>query len=116
MLNFCLTKQNILNKSEITQTFNNVQNKFSTSHFTFLLSKREIRDPGLCVILPKKTIKKATKRNLCRRIIKESFRQHKDILDQTSLVVLSKKPAAQATKEELWHSVKKFQDFLRELR
>ncbi|AIT10308.1 ribonuclease P [Candidatus Francisella endociliophora] len=111
--NFCLTKQNILNKSEIKQAFSSVEKKISTSHFTFLVSKRDIKEPGMCAILPKKTIKKATKRNLCRRIIKESFRQHKDFLDQTSLIVLSKKSASQATKEELWQSIARFQDFLK---
>jgi len=111
--NFCISKQNILNKSEITQAFNSVNKKLYTPHFTFLISKRNIREPGLCAILPKKTIKKATKRNLCRRIIKESFRQNKSFLDQNSLVVLSKKPANQATREELWQSIEIFQDFLK---
>ncbi|MED7787919.1 ribonuclease P protein component [Francisella sp. 19X1-34] len=112
--NFCLTKQNILNKSEIKQAFNSVENKLSTLHFTFLLSKRNIKDPGICVILPKKSIKKATKRNLCRRLVKEFFRLNKFFLDQKSLIVLSKKPASQATKEELWQSIEKFSHFLKE--
>ncbi|MDE5007356.1 ribonuclease P protein component, partial [Francisella tularensis subsp. holarctica] len=72
--------------------------KLSTLHFTFLLAKRTIKDPGLCVILTKKNIKKATKINLCRRIIKESFRLHKDLIDHKSVILLSKKKAAQATK------------------
>lgn len=112
---FCLTKQNILNKDEIKQAFNSVEKKFSTPHFTFLLSKRDIKEPGICVILSKKNIKKATKRNLCRRVIKESFRLHQDLLTQKSLVVLSKKAASEATKEELWQSIKNFQQFLEKL-
>lgn len=113
--NFCLTKQNILDKSEIKQAFDNVDTKLGTLHFTFLLSHRTHKEPGMCAILPKKSIKKATKRNLCRRIIKESFRLHKDLLEQKSLIVLSKKTASQATKEELWQSIKNFENFLREL-
>ncbi|QWU99361.1 ribonuclease P protein component [Francisella salimarina] len=113
--NFCITKQNILDKSEIKQAFGNVDKKLSTLHFTFLLSHRTHKEPGICAILPKKSIKKATKRNLCRRLIKESFRLHKDILEHKCLIVLSKKPAAQATKEELWHSIKNFENFLKEL-
>ncbi|MED7819161.1 MULTISPECIES: ribonuclease P protein component [unclassified Francisella] len=113
MHNFCLTKQNILNKSEIKQAFDNVENKLSTLHFTFLLGQRDIKDPGICVILPKKSIKKATKRNLCRRLIKEFFRLNKDSLDQKSLIVLSKKTASQATKEDLWQSIESFYQFLR---
>ncbi|AXH29122.1 ribonuclease P protein component [Francisella opportunistica] len=113
--NFCLTKQNILDKSEIQQAFDSVENKLSTLHFTFLLGARSIKEAGLCVILTKKNIKKATKRNLCRRIIKESFRLHKDLLDHKSLIVLSKKTAAQATKEELWQSITRFEYFLKEL-
>ncbi|ASG67105.1 ribonuclease P protein component [Francisella halioticida] len=112
--NVCLTKQNILNKSEIKQTFDNVENKLSTLHFTFLLSKRNIEDPGICIILPKKSIKRATKRNLCRRLAKEFFRLNKFLLDQKSLIVLGKKPASQATKEELWQSLEKLYLFLKE--
>lgn len=111
--NFCLTKQNILTKNEITKVFNNVEAKLSSLHFTFLIGSRAIDEPGLCVILAKKNIKKATKRNQCRRIIKEFFRTHKSLLANKSLVVLSKKSAEQATKEDLWQSIKKFQQFLK---
>lgn len=113
--NFCLTKQNILDKSEIQQAFDSVENKLSTLHFTFLLGKRSIKEAGLCMILTKKNIKKATKRNLCRRVIKESFRLHKGLLDHKSLIVLSKKTTDQATKEELWQSITEFEYFLKEL-
>ncbi|WP_143384988.1 ribonuclease P protein component [Francisella endosymbiont of Ornithodoros moubata] len=65
--------------------------------------------------LDKKKHKKATKRNLCRRVIKESFRLHKELLDHKSLIVLSKKTTAQATKEELWQSITEFEYFLKEL-
>ena len=107
-----MKKQNILTKDEVTKAFDNVEAKLSSLHFTFLLSTRSIDEPGLCVILAKKNIKKATKRNLCRRLIKESFRAHKSLLANKSLVVLSKKPAGQATKEDLWQSIRKFQQFL----
>lgn len=107
-----MKKQNILTKDEVTKAFENVEAKLSSPHFTFLLSTRSIDEPGLCVILAKKNIKKATKRNLCRRLLKESFRIHKDLLANKSLVVLSKKPANLATKEDLWQSIRKFQDFL----
>lgn len=107
-----MKKQNILTKDEVTKAFDNVEAKLSSFHFTFLLSPRSIDEPGLCVILAKKNIIKATKRNLCRRLIKESFRAHKDLLANKSLVVLSKKPADQATKEDLWQSIRKFQQFL----
>ena len=107
-----MKKQNILTKDEVTKAFENVEAKLSSLHFTFLLSTRSISEPGLCVILAKKNIKKATKRNLCRRLIKESFRTRKDLLANKSLVVLSKKSAGQATKEDLWQSIRKFQQFL----
>ena len=107
-----MKKQNILTKDEVTKAFKNVESKLSSPHFTFLLSTRSIDNPGLCVILAKKNIKKATKRNLCRRLIKEFFRTHRNLLANKSLIVLSKKAADQATKEDLWQSIRKFQDFL----
>ena len=108
-----MKKENILTKNEVTKAFNNVEVKLSSPHFTFLLSTRSIDEPALCVILTKKNIKKATKRNLCRRLIKESFRTHKDLLVNKSLIVLSKKLASQASKEDLWKSIQKFQQYLK---
>ena len=108
-----MKKENILTKNEVTEVFNNVEVKLSSPHFTFLLSTRSVDEPALCAILTKKNIKKATKRNLCRRLIKESFRAHKDLLANKSLVVLSKKLASQASKEDLWQSIQKFQQYLK---
>ena len=114
MHNFCFKKENLLNKSETTQVFDNTIKRFGTSHFTFLLGNRGVEEPGLCVILAKKNIKRAPKRNLCRRLLKEDFRLHKDFFSNKGLVVLGKKPAAMASKEELWESIRKFHVFLHE--
>lgn len=111
--NFCLTKQNILSKEEITKVFNSVETKISSDHFTFLIGERAVKTAGFCAILAKKNIRKAVKRNLCRRLLKESFRTHKDFLEHKGLVILSKKPANEASKEELWQSIQKFQKFLK---
>lgn len=112
MHKFCLTKQNILSKSEITKAFNNVETKIYSEHFTYLISDRETDNPGICVILAKKNIKKATQRNQCRRVIKEYFRLNKELLSHKCLVVLGKKPASVASKEQLWQSVKNLQNAL----
>jgi ribonuclease P protein component len=105
---FGLSKQNILTDDEIKKAFSDVQKKVSTYHFTFLLASRDAAEAGMCVILAKKNIKKATKRNLCRRLFKESFRCNKHRLEGKSIIVLAKKPAALATKESLWESIAKF--------
>ncbi|QLE79086.1 ribonuclease P protein component [Francisella sp. Scap27] len=110
--NFCLTKQNILSKEEITKVFDNVENKISSNHFTFLIGERVGKEAGFCAILAKKNIRKAVKRNLCRRLLKEAFRVNKSFLDHKGLVILSKKPADKASKEELWQSIQEFQQFL----
>ena len=105
---FCLSKQNILTDDEIKKAFSSVLQKISTQHFTFLVASRGVSEAGLCVILAKKNIKKATKRNLCRRLFKESFRYNKSKLEGKSIIVLAKKPAALATKENLWISINNF--------
>ena len=105
---FGLSKQNILSDDEIKKAFAGVEKKVSTLHFTFLLASRDVSNAGLWVILAKKNIKKATKRNLCRRLFKESFRSNKYRLEGKSIIVLAKKPAALATKESLWKSISKF--------
>ena len=105
---FCLSKQNILRADEVKKAFAGVEDKFSTPHFTFLVSPRDCDDASICAILAKKYVKKATKRNLCRRLLKESFRLNKHRLKNHTIIVLAKKPAALATKESLWESITKF--------
>ncbi|APC97720.1 ribonuclease P protein component [Francisella frigiditurris] len=110
--NFCLQKNNILGSDEVKKAFADVQNKISTEHFTFLIALRQKETAGVCVIIAKKNVKKAFKRNLCRRLIKESFRLNKGSFSQKSLLVIAKRSAANATKESLWASIEKFYQIL----
>ena len=51
-----------------------------------------------------------------RVTVKAAIQKLKDegFLEYKGLVVLSKKPADKASKEELWQSIQKFQNFLQE--
>lgn len=71
--NFCLTKQNILGKSEIKQAFDNVDTKLGTLNFTFLLSHRTHKEPGMCAILPKKALRKLLKEIFVEELLKNLF-------------------------------------------
>lgn len=106
--NFCLSKKNILDKASVTKAFDNVEKKVSTKYFTFLISKSDLDYPRICIILAKKNIKKANQRNLCRRLVKEAFRNNKNSFENKDLIVLSKMQKQEAKKEDLWDSINHF--------
>ena len=106
--NHCFHKSNVLKDNDVSKAFSNVINKFSTKNFTFLISNSENIAPAICIIIAKKNVKKATKRNLCRRIVKEFFRKNKINFENKNLIVIAKKSCATATKEGLWESIENF--------
>lgn len=60
---------------------------------------------GLAV--SKKHCRRATQRNRLKRIIRESFRQHRQSLEGLDIVVMNKPEAALATNPELFTSLEK---------
>ena len=77
------------------------------------MSVTKLNQCGIAVILSKKNIKLATKRNQVRRIIKEFFRLHQYDFYNRHAVILSKKGTVSATKEQLWLSLERFyQEFV----
>lgn len=103
-----LKKDLILRKPNIDKAFANVVKKISTEHFTFLLADIKQDRAMIAVIVAKKKVRLAIQRNRCRRIIKEGFRLHQQCLNKYAVVAIAKQPAAQATKENLWHSFDAF--------
>ncbi len=55
----------------------------------------------LGVVVAKKLAKRANLRNLVKRIARETFRRHREVLPAMDLVVRLHAPVAQATRAEL---------------
>ncbi|MEW4983746.1 MAG: ribonuclease P protein component [Cycloclasticus sp.] len=80
--------------------------KRSTDNFfTVLVKKKTLSKARLGLAIAKKSVKRAVKRNLIKRVIRESFRQRKATLFGCDFVVLCRNKAATATKKELALSI-----------
>ncbi len=76
-----------------------------TAYFTFVVTIRANRGQAagarLGVTVSRKVSLNAVTRNAIKRQIRESFRHHHDMLDQTDTVVIAKRAAAAASREQL---------------
>ncbi|HIE78468.1 MAG TPA: ribonuclease P protein component [Candidatus Thioglobus sp.] len=78
----------------------------STDRFFTVLAKRSKRTSArLGLAIAKKSVKKAVKRNLIKRVIRESFRRQKEDLTGLDFVVLCRRDAATASKKALAASI-----------
>jgi len=92
--------------------FSNVfENPYKRHHAYLLILVRKNVEPGnlpenspparLGLVVAKKNIKLAVRRNRFKRIVRESFRQHKVQLAGLDIVVLAKRAADNATSQQL---------------
>lgn len=76
-----------------------------TATFTFVVAIRASRDQvagaRLGVTVSRKVSLNAVTRNAIKRQIRESFRHHQAMLDQTDTVVIAKRAAATVSRQEL---------------
>ncbi len=76
-----------------------------TASFTFVVAIRASRDRAagarLGVTVSRKVALNAATRNAIKRQIRESFRHHQAMLDQTDTVVIAKRAAATVSREAL---------------
>ncbi len=74
-------------------------------YFTVLFRPNRGDDARLGMAISKKHCRRATARNRLKRIVRESFRQHKAELDGLDVVVMNKPEAATAANRQLFDSL-----------
>lgn len=80
--------------------------------FLALCRSNDSLQPRLGIIIKKSVIKQAIKRVRLRRIIRESFRAHKELLKGLDIIVLVRSECSPQNKilremvDKLWHAVK----------
>jgi len=74
---------------------------------TVLAQKKGLSGARLGLAIAKKNVKRAVKRNLIKRVVRESFRRQKERLSGYDFVILCRHKAANATKKELALSIHK---------
>ena len=88
--------------------------KSADAVYTVLARTGQMNKARLGVIVSKKNINSAVKRNRAKRIVRESFRQHKEIINSLDVVVICKKPSERMINEKLFERLHKHWKFLNE--
>lgn len=100
--NFHLKKQQIIKKLIKFKTIN-------TEYFKFFIYDNKKFNHNIKIIISKKNVRLAVKRNLCKRLIKETIRLNSNLLKNKNItVVAKKKPSITIQKNMLWKSIRKF--------
>jgi ribonuclease P protein component len=93
----------LLASSEFQAVFAGAERKAQTKEVLLLALKRESKefDPRLGLVIGKKNAKKAVHRNLFKRVVRESFRLHKQSLIGYDFVVLARSGITGLSKHDL---------------
>tara|TARA_A100001015_G_C14906631_1_gene678632 strand:+ start:538 stop:945 length:408 start_codon:yes stop_codon:yes gene_type:complete len=86
--------------------------KSADSCYTVLARRSQRTGPRLGVIVSKKNVARATARNRLKRIVRESFRQHKINLPAFDVVVICKKNSARKINKKLFEQLQNHWKFL----
>ena len=90
----------LLTKTQFTETFLHAK-KTTTKIGAVFCCRNELGHPRLGLVVPKKSIKAANKRNTFKRIVRDSFRLQQHDLGGIDVIVLAYREAATASKKEL---------------
>ena len=88
--------------------------KNADAAYTILARAGRTDNPRLGVIVSKKNIRSAAKRNRAKRIVRESFRQHKELIHSLDVIVICKKHCEQMINGKLFERLHKHWKFLNE--
>jgi ribonuclease P protein component len=94
--------ERLLRSQEYTAVFNDTQFKSSDQYFIVLAIANHRQYPRLGLAITKKKIRTACARNRLKRIIRESFRHHKEYLTGMDIVVLCQSRAAAMNNDVLF--------------
>jgi ribonuclease P protein component len=86
--------------------------KTADSAYTILARPNSTSTPRLGVIVSKKNVAHASARNRLKRIVRESFRHHKETLPAYDIVVICRSKAEQSLNNKLFEKLQKHWKFL----
>ena len=90
----------LLKPAEFKQVFSNAC-RVGSKHLTMLARPNHHGHPRLGMAISRKNVKRAVERNLIKRQLRESFRQHQAIIGHFDVVVLAKPGVDRLLKQRL---------------
>ena len=99
----CFTRQyRLLHSREFQRVFSNTQCKSADRLLTLLAAPNDCDHARLGLAISKKRIKTAVERNRLKRLVRDSFRRHRDELENIDIVVIGHTSAADASNQEIF--------------
>jgi ribonuclease P protein component len=97
----------LLSSGDFQQVFDDVEIKIPDQRILILSRANGLDHPRIGFIISKKNIRRAVKRNLVRRIIRESFRLNQNNLPAQDMIIMVRKGADEVSNENLHKLAKK---------
>jgi len=115
MPDYCFPRHvRLLNAGDYQSVFNDTSSKVFAGEFLLLAHKRDDNETRLGLIVSKKTDKRAVGRNRIKRLVRDSFRHHKILLEGLDIVFLARQgikeldsPDLQKRLEKAWDQLAK---------
>lgn len=95
----------LLTAADFQQVFRE-STRISDKYFVLYTRENGLNHARLGFAISKKQIKKSTDRNRLKRIVRESFRIELALLPNLDVIVTARHNAAQASRPDLWRSMK----------
>lgn len=83
-------KLRLLTASDYKAVFGKAELKVSSPQLLILAIKSGYEDPRLGLVIAKKNIRLAVERNRLKRLLRESFRKHQQLLIEMDIVILAR--------------------------
>lgn len=107
-------KLRLLTASDYKAVFGKAELKVSCPQLLILAIKSGYEDPRLGLVIPKKHIRLAVERNRLKRLLRESFRKHQQLLIEMDIVILARFGSDKLDNENFVTLVEKlWQDLMR---
>lgn len=107
-------KLRLLTASDYKAVFGKAELKVSCPQLLILAIKSGYEDPRLGLVIAKKHIRLAVERNRLKRLLRESFRKHQQLLIEMDIVILARSGSDRLDNENFVTLVEKlWQDLMR---
>lgn len=113
MTDYCFPRHvRLLNAGDYQSVFNDTSSKVFAGEFLLLARKRDDNQTRLGLIVSKKTDKRAVGRNRIKRLVRDSFRHNKTLLEGLDIVFLARQGIKELDNPDLHKRLEKAWDQL----